>query len=82
MTKIAAFVISALILTTLVAEECSVSMKRFGELPEGEAVHLYTLTNANGMRADITNYGGIVTRLLVPDRLGRLEDVVLGYDTL
>jgi len=57
-------------------------MKRFGELPGGEAVHLYTLTNANGMSADITNYGGIVTRLLVPDRLGRLEDVVLGYDNL
>ena len=37
--------------------------------------------NANGMTADITNYG-IVTRLLVPDRLGRLEDVVLGYDNL
>jgi aldose 1-epimerase len=83
MIKIAAFGLSALLVSSVVfAIECSVSMKRFGELPGGEAVHLYTLTNANGMSADITNYGGIVTRLLVPDRLGRLEDVVLGYDNL
>ena len=69
-------------LSHLIADECSVSMKRFGELLDGEAVHLYTLKNANGMTADISNYGGIITRLLVPDRLGRVEDVVLGYDNL
>ena len=43
---------------------------------------LYTLTNTNGLQAEITNYGGIMTRLLVPDRTGRLADVVLGYNTL
>ena len=82
MTKIAAFLLSLMFLSHLIADECSVSMKRFGELPDGEAVHLYTLKNANGMTADISNYGGIITRLLVPDRLGRVEDVVLGYDNL
>ncbi len=67
---------------TLLADDCSVSVVRYGELPGGEAVHLYTLTNENGMVAEITNYGGIVTRLLVPDRFGKREDVVLGYNTL
>lgn len=67
---------------TAVAENCSVSLVRYGELPGGEAVHLYTLKNANGMVVEITNYGGIVTRMLVPDRYGKLEDVVLGYNSL
>ena len=45
-------------------------------------VQLYTLTNANGLIARITNYGAIVTELHVPDREGRLADVVLGFDSL
>src|SRR5205085_11321819 len=49
---------------------------------DGTEVDLYTLTNAKGMTAKITNYGGIVTELLVPDRGGKLENVVLGFDNL
>ena len=49
---------------------------------EGKPVKLYTLTNASGAQAAITDYGGIVVSLLVPDREGRLGDVVLGYDAL
>jgi aldose 1-epimerase len=45
-------------------------------------VQLYTLTNAHGLVARITNYGAIVTELHVPDRDGRLADVVLGFDNL
>jgi aldose 1-epimerase len=41
---------------------------------------VYTLANANGMQAKILNYGGTVVSLLVPDRNGRLGDVVLGFD--
>ena len=40
----------------------------------------YTLTNAKGASAQIINYGAIVTRLVVPDRDGKLGDVVLGFD--
>ena len=47
--------------------------------PGGEDVRLYTLTNRNGMTARITNYGGIVVSLEVPDRSRVLGDVVLGY---
>jgi aldose 1-epimerase len=45
------------------------------------AVQLYTLTNKNGLVARITNYGAIVTEMRVPDRTGRLADVVAGFDT-
>lgn len=54
----------------------------YGTTPDAAAVDLYTLTNAAGMRAQITNYGGIVMSLLVPDREGRFGDVVLGFDSV
>lgn len=54
----------------------------FGKLPDGREVHLYTLEDPSGFRADIINYGGIIVRLLAPDRNGRLADVTLGYDDL
>jgi len=54
----------------------------FGTTKEGVPVHLYTLTNRNGMKAEITNYGATVVRLLVPDRSGKLDDVVLGFPAL
>lgn len=60
----------------------SVSQRPFGTSPDGKPVTLYTLRNANGVEAEISNYGGIVTSLKVPDRHGNLGDVVLGYDNL
>jgi len=48
----------------------------------GEVVSLYTLRNKNGLVAQITNYGAIVVSLYVPDRTGKLSDIVLGYDTI
>jgi len=57
-------------------------MRTFGTLPDGRTASLFTLTNAGGMSAEVTNYGGIITRLLAPDRDGRMADVVLGFDTL
>jgi aldose 1-epimerase len=55
---------------------------RFGTAPDGAPVMLYTLRNKNGMEARILNYGGIIQSLMVPDKNGKLGDVVLGYDTL
>jgi aldose 1-epimerase len=52
----------------------------FGKTKSGEAVDLYTLANSKGMEATITNYGGVVVSLKVPDRSGRSADVVLGFD--
>lgn len=54
----------------------------FGKLPDGSEVHVFTLTNKNGVEARIMNYGGTVLSLKVPDRKGELGDVVLGYDHL
>jgi aldose 1-epimerase len=62
--------------------ENGITESPFGELPGGEQVKLYTLTNSNGLVAKITNFGGIITELHVPDRDGRFADIVLGFDTL
>ncbi len=59
-----------------------VKKEDFGKTASGQAVELYTLTNANGVEVKITTFGGIVTSLKVPDRQGKLDDVVLGFDTL
>lgn len=51
-------------------------------VPFGPDANLYTLANANGMVVRITNFGGIVTEILAPDRDGNFADVTLGLDTL
>ncbi len=59
-----------------------ISKKPFGTMADGRAIDLYTLTNSQGMRVAITNYGGIVVSIVVPDRSGKAGDVVLGFDNL
>ena len=54
----------------------------FGKTADGQAVQLFTLTNAHGLKATISTYGGTLTSLLTPDRTGQLGDVVLGFDNL
>src|SRR5271170_1413730 len=56
--------------------------ERFGVMPDGAAVDVYTLTNSHGLEARILNFGGILQSLRVPDRNGTLDDVVLGFDSL
>ena len=58
-----------------------VKKERLGEV-DGQEIVMYTLTNANGLRARIMNYGAILFSLEVPDRSGHIEDVTLGYATL
>ena len=53
----------------------------FGKIQDGQ-VDLYTITNAHGMELRVTNYGGIIVSLRVPDKNGSVADVVLGYDNL
>ena len=59
----------------------TVTGKPWGKTSTGQAIWLYTLKNTKGITATITNYGGIVTSLWVPDKYGKLADVVLGYDS-
>ncbi len=52
----------------------------FGTTSKGEKAALYTLKNSNGMEAAVSDYGAVLVKVLVPDREGKLRDVVLGYD--
>ena len=57
-------------------------VKPFGTTADGRSMHAWTLSNDNGMRATILDYGCTIQSLVVPDVTGRPVDVVLGYDTL
>jgi aldose 1-epimerase len=56
--------------------------KLFGLMPDNEEIHSFELTNKNGMKVQLVNYGATVTSLKVPASDGKLVDVVLGFDTL
>jgi len=56
--------------------------RSFGKTRDGVPVEIYSLHNSKGMEVQITNYGGIVVSLKVPDRNGKFADVVLGFDSL
>lgn len=58
------------------------AVSEFGTMPGGDAVKLFTLTNAGGMEAKVTEYGAILVSLTAPDREGKLADVTHGYDSL
>ena len=58
----------------------NISSEGFGYMPESREVTLYTLSNANGMQVEITNLGGAVVSIMVPDKSGKLKDVVLGFN--
>ena len=54
----------------------------FGKTRDGRPVDMYILANAHGLEMRVITYGGIITSLKVPDRLGQLDDIVLGFDTI
>jgi aldose 1-epimerase len=60
----------------------TIGTESFGKTPDGQEVELYTLSNTNGLKARITNYGAILVSLEVPDKNGKLADITLGFDTL
>jgi aldose 1-epimerase len=60
----------------------SIKVETYGKLPEGREAKIFTLTNKNGLRAKVTEYGAILVSMEVPDKSGKLADVTLGYDTL
>ncbi len=54
----------------------------FNQIVQGKQVGLYTLTTSEGLKTQITNYGAKIVTLFVPDADGKVEDVVLGFNTL
>jgi aldose 1-epimerase len=63
------------------ANKAGVTRAAFGKV-DGQAVDIFTLRNARGVEVKATSFGCIITSIRVPDRSGRFDDVVLGFDTL
>ncbi len=63
-------------------KEVSVIEESFGYLPDSTEIKQFTLTNEHGIEMKAITYGGIITSLKTPDRTGKFDDVVLGYDNM
>jgi aldose 1-epimerase len=72
-----------LIITLFAFYNCSQQPgELFGTHPDGIKIYKYTLSNGNGMQAEIINYGATEVKLTAPDRDGNFQDVTFGYDDL
>jgi aldose 1-epimerase len=87
--KALSFIVTVLVFLVIMSSYLSkaptkpmIQKSSFGTTADGQAVDLYTLTNAKGMTVTISNYGGTIVNLKVPDRKGNSADVVLGYDSV
>ncbi len=63
-------------------EIMNIDKSDFGKLANGAPAFLFTLSNGKGAEVDISNYGGIVVAVRVPDKSGKIEDVVLGFSSV
>ncbi len=80
-SKWVAIFASLIILTTMSQAKTNITKQPFGHTADGTAVDLYTLAD-DKVELRITNYGGIIVSLRAPDRNGKSDDIVLGYDSL
>ena len=62
--------------------KAAVEQEVFGKMPDGREVKIFTLTNANGLKARVTEYGAILVSMETPDKSGKFADITHGYDTL
>ncbi len=60
----------------------TITKSNFGTMPDGQVIDKYTMKNTKGMEVDVINYGGIITSIKAPDKDGKYENVVLGFDNL
>ncbi|WP_248768946.1 aldose epimerase family protein [Pseudomonas sp. MWU12-2345] len=74
----------SLVMTSLCAQADGLSSehKPFGKTNDGTAVEQYVLRNSHGVQATVITYGGVLQSLKVPDKHGKFDDVVLGFDTV
>jgi aldose 1-epimerase len=63
------------------ASDAGVAKADFGTA-DGQPITLYTLTNSHGMSISVMNYGAILVKVMAPDKAGKMDDVVLGYDDI
>jgi aldose 1-epimerase len=66
----------------LAGEKHVIKKETFGTTPDGKPADLYTLSNSKGIELRVTNYGGIIVSLRVPDKKGEQADIVLGHEQL
>jgi len=78
LTLLALFEIVAFSLA--LSQKSGVQEKPFGS-KDGRPITLYTLTNSHGVEVQAMNYGGIIVSIKVPDRTGKMADIVLGHET-
>jgi aldose 1-epimerase len=64
------------------ASAATIERAPFGTMADGRAVDIYTMTNDNGIQIRFLSYGGVVKEIQTPDRRGKLDNIVLGLDTL
>jgi hypothetical protein len=82
MLRISAAAIVLLLLPVPPVAAQSIVRQDWGASSKGEKVDIYTLKGEGGLEARITNFGGVIVNLWVPDRKGDKADIVLGYDDL
>lgn len=56
--------------------------KYFGKTKDNKEVNSFIFNNKNGISMEVITYGGAITSLCVPDRNGKIDDIVLGYDNI
>src|SRR5271170_4035958 len=81
-TMLVAFMAASFVSSLRAEANSKMRKQSFGKTEDGQQADLYILTNKHGVEAAITNYGGTVVYLKAPDRDGKFDDVVLGYDNL
>ena len=83
-TRLAPLVLAAALCTACTNQGTPVSNapETYGTLADGTTAKLYTLTNANGLTATLTDFGATLVSMKTPDRDGNLADIAIGYDTL
>ncbi len=82
MSRRALLAVAIALMSSSLPVAATVTSQVWGKTAAGEEVQLFTLAAQGGMEAKVINYGGILVSLKVPDKAGKLADVVLGFDTL
>ena len=76
------FLLSVLVVLTGCSAKPSVSVLEYGNLSSGEQVHKYVLTNVSGSSVELCDFGARFIAVNVPDRDGKLTDIVIGFDDI
>ena len=84
MIKIQAFffLISISLYTTIISPQSTINPKDFQLDLEGKKTNLYYLTNEKGVEISLTNYGGIIVSIMIPNKLNQYENIIQSYPTL